>query len=213
MFEYTSARNFLCLYLSNVDAEYVLRPGVSLYSVGKHEAVFVETVDGINIYSSDENPFLYMAQFNRSKNVIKMPLKLFHAFAKKIGDPTMPVIWTSHIGRCGSTLLGQLFEKIPGTQLFAEPDAPTNIDYMEKMKEISEYERVELIRSTVRFLCKPHPGTKRVVIKTRHICAPLMMDITKLFPTIKQIFLYQKLQRDCLVIFSIIQFSSVYRDC
>ena len=123
VFEYTSSRDFLCLYLTNVDAEYVLRPSVTLYSVAKHEAVFVETVEDINIYSSDENPFFHMAQFNRSKNVIKMPIKIFHALSNKIGDPKVPVIWTSHIGRCGSTLLGQLFEKVPGTLLIAEPDA------------------------------------------------------------------------------------------
>ena len=214
VFEYTSARDFLCFYLSNVDVDYVLRPTVSLYSIGKDEAVFVEIADGIDIYSSDENPFFHMAQFNRSKYAIKMPLKIFHAFAKKIGDPTMPVIWVSHTGRCGSTLLGQMFEKISGTQLIAEPDAPTNIVYMEKMKEISDCERVELIRSTVRFLCKPYPGTERIVIKTRPICAPQMMDVSNLFPNIKQIFLY----RNCggtvssyLALFSSVPYTEIAR--
>ena len=33
-----------------------------------------------------------MAQFYRSKRVIKMPIETFHNLASKIGDPGIPVI-------------------------------------------------------------------------------------------------------------------------
>ena len=49
----------------------MLKPNVSLYSLTKDEAVFVETTEGINVYSSDEDPFLYFAQSDRGKYVIK----------------------------------------------------------------------------------------------------------------------------------------------
>ena len=191
VFEYTCARDFLCIYTSSVEPEYVLKPNVSLYAVTKHEAIFVETPDGINIHSSDENTFFHMAQFTRSKNVIKMSISLFHALAKRLGNPSVPVIWISHTARCGSTLMCQVFEKVPGTLLLSEPDAPTNIDFMQKLKVVSESERDELMISIIRFLCKSSPGTARICIKTRGVCAVLMKDISKLFPQIKQIFLYR----------------------
>ena len=102
----------------------------SLYSLSKHEAVFVETEENVNIYSSDESPFVCFAQLNRSKNVIKVPISYLHALADKIGDPSVPVVWVSTTGRCGSTVLCQTFEKVPGTLYIAEPDAPSNIDIM-----------------------------------------------------------------------------------
>ena len=194
-FEYASARDFLCIFSSKVAPEYVLKHNVSLYAVTTNEAIFVETKNDINIYSSDEHPFFHMAQFNRSENVIKMSIETFHALAKKIRDPSVPVICISHIRRCGSTLLLQVFEKIPGTLVIAEPDALTNIEFMLKRNQISEYDRENLVRSVIRVLCKPRPGTERICIKPRGICCSFMMkDISKCFPKINQVFMY----RNCI---------------
>ena len=66
-------RDFLCIYSSSVELDYVLKPNVSLYSLSKEEAVFVETKTDINIYSSDVNSFFNLAQFDhtykRNQNV------------------------------------------------------------------------------------------------------------------------------------------------
>ena len=190
-FEYSSVRDFLCIYTSTVENEYILKHNVSLYAVSKHEAIFIEVPVDKNIHCSDENSFFHMAQFRRSTHVMRMPISLFHALAERLGDPSIPVIWISSTARCGSTLLCQILEKVPGTLLLAEPDAPTNIDFMQKMNTISESERIKLITSTVRFLCKSNPSTARICIKTRGICSVFMGDISKLFPNIKQIFMYR----------------------
>ena len=72
-----SPNDFLCLFTTGVDPGYVLRPSVSLYCVTKHEAVFIETESDCYIYSSDENPFFYVAQFCRAKYVIRMSIESF----------------------------------------------------------------------------------------------------------------------------------------
>ena len=72
---YASTGDFLCLYSSSVNPEYVLKPTVSLYALSKDEAVFVETNADIDIFSSDTNPFLCYGQFDHCVNVIKMPIR------------------------------------------------------------------------------------------------------------------------------------------
>ena len=185
-----SSNDFLCLFTSRVVPDYVLKPRVSLYCVTHKEAVFIETERNCNIYNSDENPFLYVAQFCRARYVIKMPLETFHTLADKIGDPSLPVILVSSTGRCGSTMLCQVFESVPGTLVMSEPDAISNIS----LQTNAELESQRELTSTIRVLCKPHPGIERYVIKTRSTSTALMMDITKLFPTFRQIFMY----RNCL---------------
>ena len=193
-FEYTSVRDFLCLYTSTVEHEYLMKHNVTLYAISEHEAIFIEVPEDINIHSSDENSFFHMAQFNRSTHVMKMPINIFHELAMRLGNPSIPVSWISSTSRCGSTLLCQILENVPGTLLLSEPDAPTNIDYMTKIKTVSENERIKLITSAIRFLCKPSPSATRICIKTRGACASLMGDISKLFPDIRQIFMYRNCQ-------------------
>ena len=186
----SSVRDFLCIFSSTVNLDYVLKPYVSLYAVTKHEAVFVETTESVNIYSSDVNAFMYSAQFDHCRKVIKMPIKYFYVLAAKIGRPSMPVIWISQTGRCGSTLLCQLLEKVPGTLIMSEPDALMHIDLMRHMKVVLETEIDNLFQDTVKVLCKPRPRTERICIKTRGACISWMNHLSKSFPDFKQIFLY-----------------------
>ena len=191
-FQTSSPMDFLCLFSSRVQPEYVLRPNISLYCVTTNEAIFVETPLNVNIYSSDENPFLYLAQYNRGRNVIKMAIHTFHTLADKIGDPPVPVIWLSNIGRCGSTMLCQVFERVPGTLVMSEPDAPLKLCDMQSLNKVSDKDYDNIVRSMVRVLCKPYPATERIVIKTRSVCASLMMPLSELFPQhVHQIFMYR----------------------
>ena len=214
--ELCSARDFLCIFSSTVDLNYVLKPNVSLYAITKHEAVFVETPASIDIYCSDESSFVNAAQFDHSVNVMKMPISCFHALAEKIGNPSVPTIWLSQTGRCGSTLLGQILEKVPGTLVISEPDAPAHIDCMWQVKAISESERDQLVISTVRMLCKPYPGAARICIKTRGTCIAMMKIISKLFPDIKQMFMYRNCKETVssyLALLSSVPFTTAGRVC
>ena len=187
-------RDFLCVNFTSVQPEYVLRPNVSLYSVTEKEAIFVETPTEVNIYSSDVFPFFFAAQFIHSTSVIKMPIECFHSLAEEVGDPAVPVVWLSNTGRCGSTMMSQVFESVDGTLVMAEPDAVQNVFYLLQYSDISVKDYQRMLMSTVRMLCKPQPGIERIVLKLRSSCTALMADISMLFPDIKQMFMY----RNCL---------------
>ena len=216
LWAYAHVKDFLCIYSSSVEPEYVLKPNVSLYSLSKEEAVFVETEGDINIYSSDVSPFLNLVQFDYSINVIKMPIDSFHALAEKVGDPSVPVIWISNTFRCGGTILAQIFEKIPGTLLVSEPEAPTNIGLIDKFQTISGDEREKLIRSHLRLMCKPHPGTNMICIKPRGVCISIMKDLSLIVPYVKHIFIYRNCMEtvsSMLALMSAVSYSEFGRIC
>ena len=73
----TSPFDFLCFFNLRVKPDYVLRPNVSLYALSNEEAIFVETAENVNIYSSKVHPFFFVAQFRYAKNVIKMSITQF----------------------------------------------------------------------------------------------------------------------------------------
>ena len=187
-------RDFLCVNFTSVQPEYVLRPNVSLYSVTEKEAIFVETPTDVNIYSSDAFPFFYVGQFIYSTKVIKITIECFHSLAEEVGNPAVHVVWLSNTGRCGSTMVNQVFESVEGTLVMAEPDALQNVFYLLQYSDISVEGYNRMLMSTVRLLCKPRPGTERIFITLRSSCTALMADISMLFPDIKQMFMY----RNCL---------------
>ena len=123
-FKEASHVDFLCKFRTRVKPEFVQRLNVSLYSITRKEAIFVETPADLIIYSSDIHPFFMAAQYLKATNVIKISIRDFVRLAEKIGDPKVPVIWVSNTGRCGGKMLCQMFESVPGTLTIHEPDAP-----------------------------------------------------------------------------------------
>ena len=186
-----SPLDFICLFNKRVRPDYVLQPNISLYAITDKEAIFVETSDQIDIYSSDVHPFFLPAQFLNATNVIAIPITDFVRLAEKIGDPIVPVLWMSSTGRCGGTLLSQMFESVPGTQLIHQPDAPTSVYALREYNKINDDDFEVILKSMIRILCKPHPGTERICIKTRPPCTNMITDISKVFPGILQFFIYR----------------------
>ena len=97
-----------------------------------------------------------------STHVIKMSIECFHSLADEIGEHSVPVVLLSNTGRCGSTMMSQVFESVEGTLVMAEPDAVQNVFYLLRYSGISEKEYRRLPKSTLRLLCKPRPGTERI---------------------------------------------------
>ena len=184
--------DFLTWPLSNVHPKYILKRNVSLYAITKDVAVFVETPEGKDIHRSDVHPFLYMAQFEKCQRVITIPIQFFHRLAGEIGDPSSQVILLSNTGRCGSTIVGQIIESVPGTLLMSEPDALTNLAYMRVARVLTNDEQDKLLSSVIRVICKPHdPSTVRICIKPRFAAMIQMESLFRLFPDMKQMFLYR----------------------
>ena len=184
--------DFLTWPISSVHPKYILKGNVSLYAITKDVAVFVETPEGIDIHRSDVHPFLYMAQFEKCQRVITIPIQFFHRLAGEIGDPSCHVILLSNTGRCGSTIVGQIIESVPGTLLMSEPDVLTNLAYMRVARVLTKDEQDKLLSSVIRVICKRHdPNTVRICIKPRFAAMIQMESVFRLFPDMKQMFLYR----------------------
>ena len=188
VFSDSSPMDFLCMFRKRVRPEYVHRQTVSLYAITRKEALFVETPEGIKIYSSDVHPFFVVAQLLNAAKVIKMSIREFVSLAENIGDPTVPIIWMSNTGRCGGTMVCQVFESVPGTLAIHEPDPPTNVHVLNRSNkwQVNEYNVV--LKSMLRIMCKPRQGITRICIKPRPQCTGMITNISKLGLDIKLVF-------------------------
>ena len=188
----------------------LLRPDVTLYCVTSDSAVFVRCPPACHIYSSALSPFFYLAQFFHAEEIYLTSLRCFHRLAAEIAeDCRVPVTWLSSTGRCGSTMLAQIMERVPGTVSISEPDAILNIAAMAKSGQITSEQKRSLLKSAISLLVfsaqnyiklfstgaheiaeQPH---FRVFIKTRAECLVLVEDIRDLFPCITHVFMYRRL--------------------
>ena len=90
-------------------------PSVTLLSVDEDHAIFVDCGD-VDVHDHIRTgPFFYINQFNHCERIIQIPIPQFMKLMEDNAEasPTSDVnlILLSNTGRCGSTLLTQLFEK------------------------------------------------------------------------------------------------------
>ena len=176
----TAHEEFLCPI-------YILRDNVSLMCFNQSGAVFVETSPIVDVYSSRTNPFSYNAQYEHAKRLIVLPFFAFHKLAAEVGDPVKKIVWMSGTGRCGSTLVSQIFEN-------SEPNVITQVVNLCWYGEITLETHDKLLQSSVRLMCKSRSPTVDILfIKTDVVCAALIERISLMFPRIIQLFLYLSL--------------------
>ena len=92
-------------------------------NIDNNFAVFA-VVNGPNkdVLKHTTGPFMYINQFKMCSELIRMPLESFLRLADQVGDPKGKLVILSNTGRCGSTLLTQLFEALPHTVAISEPE-------------------------------------------------------------------------------------------
>ena len=96
---------------------------MTLLNIDENFAVFA-VVQGPNkdVLKHTTGPFMYINQFKLCSELIRMPIESFLRLAEEIGDPKGKLVILSNTGRCGSTLLTQLFEELPSTVAISEPE-------------------------------------------------------------------------------------------
>ena len=103
-----------------------MAPNVTLLNIDEKYAVFavVENKQSSkkDVLKNQTGPFMYINQFNLCSELIRMPLESFLQLAEKVGDPMGKLVILSNTGRCGSTMLSQLFEELPNTVAISEPE-------------------------------------------------------------------------------------------
>jgi hypothetical protein len=169
----------------------VLADNVTLYSVSRTQATFVETPSDMDVLSSKHAPLVYLTQFYNAGRTITIPNWAFKELADEVGDPDAEVTILPNTGRCGSTILSQMFEACPAVVSISEPDAITNFDVLKPELEREEYRK--LIRSTIRLICKPMNGqyVKAILLKFRSNSIRQVPAISELFPRIHIMFMYR----------------------
>ena len=90
---------------------------VSLFGVSKDGSYvsFTMTSSDMDVYSSEEGPFMYITQFKLATHLITMDIETFRELADNLPEKKdVKIIVVANTGRCGSTLLAQMFEAVKG---------------------------------------------------------------------------------------------------
>lgn len=198
-----SAADFILGQPTLQPPECVLADNVSLYCVSSIEAVFVEVPAGCDIYAGARapSPFLFDVQFALAVRVIRLPLQAMLRLASQLQLEPPDVLLLSNTTRCGSMLLCDMLESVPGMRVLREPDALTCLLALTGIPLDSQR---ALVRAVVRMLCKPDrggratgaaeggaPERRRVAIKPRGHCIKLLQLLADAVPGCRHLFLYR----------------------
>ena len=183
--------NFITTHHSFQHPKYILKDNVTLYYVNREEAVLVESDADVDVAHSKHGSFMRIAQFYNAKKVILMPIHSFHKMAEQIGDVKGTLIFATNTGRCGSTLLSQIFEETGKSVAISEPDALNPIGAYEG--KIPQAELDKLVISAVRILCKPRrQPVEFYALKPTVPTISAVPMFLRLFPQSKQVFMYRE---------------------
>lgn len=119
------------------------------------------TDESINVYDLNVFPFVWVAQYLFAKELILVPVWAFEKLAnEELTDPGADgrqVFMLFNTARCGSTLLCQMFGRLPNTRSMSEPWATvvahTNYVQGKISHQGDAYEKI--IQACIRLQCKP----------------------------------------------------------
>ena len=103
--------DFLCLHSEFLeDPEFLItNDSIHLYGLNKNVARFVKVPSEVDVYNSSMFPSYSDAVFQNATHVYEMPTSLAIKLAKRVQMSDIPVLLLGHTGRCGSTVLTNVF--------------------------------------------------------------------------------------------------------
>lgn len=189
--------NFLLTHESYDPLDVLFRDNVTLLTVTGCHALFVQGPEGFNFFGSKESPFSFITHFEFAEQLLIVPLEQFLEFSRRdVPKPSANVVFISMTGRCGSTLLTQMFEELPYTLTLSEPDFLTVMNPFEGHPHSSEalVQHVEqALKGAIHFMCKDLKANRvdNIVIKLRPVTVAITHKITKVCPEVRHVFLYR----------------------
>ena len=135
-------------------------------------------------FNSKHGPFFYTVQYRKCTELIIVPLKFFVQLADCLPKTRPKLILFSNMGRCGSTLLTQMLEAVPGTVTMSEPSFLTGFVSSKWNSELSRevsFSRPEMLAAGLKLQCKAlnRPEVVFVVIKTASMMVSLAGDVAR----------------------------------
>ena len=183
--------DFLVVHESFSHPNIVLQDNIYFYCLTESEACFVDCGE-TDIFKSFT--FTWIGLNETAVRLITMPLSSFHAIAKDIPIPNIPVLLVSNTGRCGSTLLTNLFKDIPNTLSLSEPPVFTDITEMSRNGKLPLNELKRLSQSSYALTFK-HANARKselIFIKAPDIDLFICDILFETIPSMKQVFLYRQ---------------------
>ncbi|XP_064638559.1 uncharacterized protein LOC135494470 [Lineus longissimus] len=130
-----------------------------------------------------------MVQYRHAVRTLTLPHEAFNKLSQEVGDSKVPVIMFPNTGRCGSTLVSQMFEAC-NVQSDSEPDVTLSLTGIKRSMPREQF--LKPVQSTIRLLCKPRQKVvTKIVIKLRSMGIMHCMDMAKLFPDMSFLFMYR----------------------
>ena len=185
--------NFLYLHDKYVNPSYILEhDNVSLMGIDNKRAYFCVSKDNVDPYSSSTGPFLWANTFIAAEKQLIIDLQHFHTLADIRGDPfekdNLKITIIQMTTRCGSTLIGQVLERVPRTRVMSEPKSFSYIGNLYLTGYISYIEYQNILQSAFRLQCKKEKDVDHIVIKWLPSATPLIPSLKKKYPNINLIF-------------------------
>ncbi|TRY75435.1 hypothetical protein TCAL_09502 [Tigriopus californicus] len=183
----------------------IFEDGVTLLTLTPTHAIFAKCPEDIDVHAHSTGPFFYINQFNHCKHLILIPLNLFIALTNDVdalpfNPESVSYVLLSNTGRCGSTLLTQLFEdKVKNAVAISEPDFVMamvtnheNINYAFRQKLIRGCV-FALTASAIRRFKHDNPKNQHynVLIKPKAHGIALTPELAQAFPSMKHLYLYR----------------------
>ncbi len=119
-FEVVFENHFVCSSATEVPPESVLDPRATPVAYTDSKVILLKG-DG-DVYNCQKYPFFYHACFLEAKSKLVAPLDGFLELIDEQPWPELNIIFLWSVGRCGSTLLANLFTSFEGCVTISEPD-------------------------------------------------------------------------------------------
>ena len=170
-------------------------PEVSLYCLDfeNRNAIFVETPSNIDLC---EASFLHQAQYEHAQRLIAVPFEDLYRLAADLEGSIQQLVIIYSVGRCGSTLLSKIFDRVETVLSLSEPDVFSQLAAIKEPDGSNDREIRQLLKVCIYFLGKPTLGKQpsHLIVKLRSFGIELADLIYEIFPDAKTLFLYRNLE-------------------
>ena len=174
-----------------VNAQWLIQnPQISLYCLdaATSQAIFVELPPDLDLAAA---PFVWNAHYEGAQRLFSLPYSHLLELSEQIETKLDRLILLFNIGRCGSTLLHQIFNQVPSVVSLSEADG--FIPFLNEDTRLPEREAIALLQASAKFLFRPQlfPHLAVPVIKFRGRDLRLLNLCHVAFPTATLLFLYR----------------------
>lgn len=191
--EQSSVNDFFGLLEGYFHPSIVLSDSISLYSITENVAVFVDCGD-LDVFCSKYGAFVYNTQYLHAKKFIVLSIESLNKIALEIPLPKIPILHVANHGRCGSTILAQIFETIPDTLVISETNPFTDLAEISRQGRVDFQSMKKLCFSTIMCTFK-HANFRKselIFLKCQNVAVYITDLMAVCVPSIKHVYMYRQ---------------------